>query len=68
LACSLLLIVPYLLQGIAIIHAFVKGKKLAPLLLLFVYFMLFTQLAILIALFGYLDHWLQFRARYLNKI
>ena len=68
LACSLLLIVPYVLQGIAIIHAFVKGKKLAPLFLLITYFMLFTQVAILIAFFGYLDHWLQFRARYLNKI
>ncbi|MCG6536490.1 MAG: YybS family protein [Syntrophales bacterium LBB04] len=59
----------YLFQGVAIAHSFFKTYRVSFLYILFFYILvLFTQIPLaIIAFIGFVDTWLEFRNRLINK-
>jgi hypothetical protein len=62
-----LLLLPFVFAGLSLLHVFMSGKKGAGMVLGMVYLLLVLMLpyfAILIALLGFADSWLDFRRRF----
>jgi len=61
-AMAVLMLMPHLLQGMAVIHAVIAEKKMSPAWLYLMYFLMFIPYTIaLLVLTGLADAWLDFR-------
>lgn len=61
------LVVIYFLQGLAVVVSFFRAIRLGPIWQGFWYIMIAFQLFLLVALLGFADFWLEFRARLAKK-
>lgn len=61
------LVVVYFLQGLAVVASFFRAIRLGPIWQGFWYVMIALQLFLLVALVGFADFWLEFRARLAKK-